>query len=239
MLAPRGRRNEAVTLDAGDLERLPYTRRVITEALRLYPPAYLLGRQAVADVVLEGYRIPAGTTLLMSQYLMHRDARFFPDPEMFLPDRWAAPDPDSATPRLPALRLLSVRRRATRLHRRAAGLAGSDADPGRHQLPLAPAPPPERAGTGSRAAYHPAPARRPAPGTRAPLTARCERTPSAPPRPGVSRSPGQSSLVVEHITVVYGAGTRIEALCTALANGKQLLRADFHAAQPFLAGELA
>ena len=80
VLAPRGRRNEVVTLEAGDLERLPYTRRVITETLRLYPPAYLLGRQAVADVVLEGYRIPAGTTVLMSQYLMHRDARFFPRP---------------------------------------------------------------------------------------------------------------------------------------------------------------
>ena len=47
LLAPRGRRNEAVAMEAGDLERLPYTRRVITETLRLYPPAYLLGRQAV------------------------------------------------------------------------------------------------------------------------------------------------------------------------------------------------
>ena len=90
LLAPRGRRNEVATLKAGDLERLPYTRHVITETLRLYPPAYLVGRQAVENVVLEGYRIPAGTTLLMSQYLMHRDARFFPDPEAFLPDRCAA-----------------------------------------------------------------------------------------------------------------------------------------------------
>ena len=101
LLAPRGRRNEAVALEAADLERLPYTRRVITETLRLYPPAYLLGRQAVEDVVLEGYRIPAGTTVLMSQYLMHRDARFFPDPEAFLPDRWAAPEPGSAAPAPP------------------------------------------------------------------------------------------------------------------------------------------
>ena len=101
LLAPRGRRNEAVPLEAADLERLPYTRRVITETLRLYPPAYLLGRQAVEDVVLEGYRIPAGTTVLMSQYLMHRDARFFPDPEAFLPDRWAAPEPGSAAPAPP------------------------------------------------------------------------------------------------------------------------------------------
>ena len=93
LLAPRGRRNETVALEAADLERLPYTRRVITETLRLYPAAYLLGRQAVEDVVLEGYRIPAGTTVLMSQYLMHRDARFFPDPEAFLPDRWSAPAP--------------------------------------------------------------------------------------------------------------------------------------------------
>ena len=101
LLEPRGRRNEVMTLEASDLERLPYTRRVITETLRLYPPAYLLGRQAVADVVLEGYRIPAGTTVLMSQYLMHRDAHFFPNPEAFLPDRWAVPDPASAAPALP------------------------------------------------------------------------------------------------------------------------------------------
>ena len=101
LLAPRGRRDEAIALEAADLERLPYTRRVIAETLRLYPPAYLLGRQAVADVVLEGYRIPAGTTVLMSQYLVHRDARFFPDPEAFLPDRWAAPEPDSAAPAPP------------------------------------------------------------------------------------------------------------------------------------------
>ena len=97
LLAPRGRREEVVALEAADVERLPYTRRVITETLRLYPPAYLLGRQAVEDVVLEGYRIPAGTTVLMSQYLMHRDARFFPDPEAFLPDRWSAPESGSAT----------------------------------------------------------------------------------------------------------------------------------------------
>ena len=101
LLAPRGPRNAAVSLAAADLERLPCTRRVITETLRLYPPAYLLGRQAVADVVLEGYRIPAGTTVLMSQYLMHRDPRFFPDPEAFLPDRWTAPEPAGATPAPP------------------------------------------------------------------------------------------------------------------------------------------
>ena len=40
--------------------------------------------------MLQGYRIPAGTTVLMSQYLMHRDPRFYPDPDAFLPDRWAA-----------------------------------------------------------------------------------------------------------------------------------------------------
>ena len=90
LLAPRGGRDAAVTLRAADLEQLPYTRRVITETLRLYPPAYLIGRQAVEDVVLEGYRIPAGTAVLMSQYLMHRDARFYPEPDAFLPDRWTA-----------------------------------------------------------------------------------------------------------------------------------------------------
>jgi cytochrome P450 len=72
-----------------DLPRLPYTERVVLEIMRLYPPAYMLGRQAVAACELGGYHLPAKATVLMSQWLLHRDARWFDEPERFHPDRWA------------------------------------------------------------------------------------------------------------------------------------------------------
>jgi cytochrome P450 len=74
---------------ATDLPRLAYTEHVLLESMRLYPPAYVIGREAVADCEVLGYRIPAGTTLFMSQWVVHRDPRWFDEPEKFLPDRWA------------------------------------------------------------------------------------------------------------------------------------------------------
>ncbi len=71
-----------------DLPRLPYTERVIKEAMRLYPPVWALVRNAVEDCEIGGYRIPAGDTIFMSQWVMHRDARFYEDPGRFDPDRW-------------------------------------------------------------------------------------------------------------------------------------------------------
>jgi cytochrome P450 len=74
-----------------DLPQLQYTRMVLTEALRLYPPAWLMTRRARQEVVIGDYRFPPGTFFLLSPYLTHHDARFFPDPEAFVPTRWAAP----------------------------------------------------------------------------------------------------------------------------------------------------
>lgn len=71
-----------------DLERLPYLDGVISESLRLYPPAYALARTATEPFDLAGYHFPAGTTVLMSQWVMHRDPRYFEDPEVFRPERW-------------------------------------------------------------------------------------------------------------------------------------------------------
>jgi len=71
-----------------DLPRLPYTEMVIKEALRLYPPAWGIGRRAIRDVDVGGYRIRAGTNVFILQWLTQRDARFFPDPERFDPERW-------------------------------------------------------------------------------------------------------------------------------------------------------
>jgi len=73
---------------AAAVTRLPYTEAVLNEALRLYPPAYAFGRRAVRDTTVGDHQVPAGTTVLMSPWAMHRDPRFFEDPEQFLPDRW-------------------------------------------------------------------------------------------------------------------------------------------------------
>jgi len=73
-----------------DLPRLVYTRQVLTEAMRLYPPVYVIGREPVRDVQVGGYTLPAGSSVFMSQYVMHRNPRFYPDPERFDPQRWTA-----------------------------------------------------------------------------------------------------------------------------------------------------
>jgi len=73
---------------AEDLGRLPYTLMVIKESMRLYPPAWGVGRRALQDFELNGYRIPAGTNIFLLQWVTHRDPRFFPDPERFDPERW-------------------------------------------------------------------------------------------------------------------------------------------------------
>lgn len=71
-----------------DLRRLPFTEMVLTESMRLYPPAWVLGRTALEDMEVGGYRVPAGSTLLTSQWVLHHDERWFPDPLAFLPERW-------------------------------------------------------------------------------------------------------------------------------------------------------
>jgi len=84
--------------EAKDAESLPYLDAVIRESLRLYPPAYLIARAAVEPFDLGGYSFPAGTTVLMSQWVMHRDPRYFPEPLAFRPERWL----DGLSARLPA-----------------------------------------------------------------------------------------------------------------------------------------
>jgi cytochrome P450 len=76
-----------------DLPRLPYTDMVVREAMRIYPPVWIIGRRALSPFRLGGYELPAKTNVLMSQLLMHHDARYFPEPEQFDPERWKAGDP--------------------------------------------------------------------------------------------------------------------------------------------------
>ena len=71
-----------------DVQRLRYTEMVLTESMRLYPPAWALGRLAVKETVIDGYSIAPGSLVLMSQYVTHRDARFYTDPLVFDPERW-------------------------------------------------------------------------------------------------------------------------------------------------------
>jgi cytochrome P450 len=76
----------APTLD--DLPALEYTTQVVKESMRLYPPAWRVGREATIDTEVGGYPIPAGSQLIMSQWTLHRDARYFDDPLAFRPERW-------------------------------------------------------------------------------------------------------------------------------------------------------
>jgi cytochrome P450 len=71
-----------------DLPRLAYTRMVLAESMRLYPPAWIVGRRALAPFDVRGYTIPPRSVVLSCQYLMHRDARWFPEPSRFDPERW-------------------------------------------------------------------------------------------------------------------------------------------------------
>jgi cytochrome P450 len=72
----------------GDVPQLKYTEMVMAESLRLYPPAWAMGRKALHDFELGPYLLPAGTTVLMAQWIAHRDATYFPDPLRFDPERF-------------------------------------------------------------------------------------------------------------------------------------------------------
>jgi cytochrome P450 len=74
--------------EAAGLQQLPYTQMVLMEAQRLYPPAWAIGRKALRDFEVSGYRVRAGTNIVISQWVLHRDPRLYPDPERFDPERW-------------------------------------------------------------------------------------------------------------------------------------------------------
>ena len=81
-----------------DLPRLPYVSGIFAETLRLYPTVAMIFRRALEDHPVGGHVIPAGGIVVLSQYLKHRDARFYPNPDEFDPDRWA-PEVRAGRPR--------------------------------------------------------------------------------------------------------------------------------------------
>jgi cytochrome P450 len=80
-----------------DLPALGYADRVVREAMRLYPPVWAIGREVRERCTVAGYDLPAGTQLWMAEWVVHRDPRYFPEPELFRPERWE----DDLAKRLP------------------------------------------------------------------------------------------------------------------------------------------
>jgi cytochrome P450 len=74
--------------DISDLQSLPYCEAVIKESMRLYPPAWTLAREVIKEFDVGEYHIPQGSNVVMCQWIMHRDARHFSNPEAFEPGRW-------------------------------------------------------------------------------------------------------------------------------------------------------
>lgn len=71
-----------------DLPNLPYTKMVLAEGRRLYPAVWTIGRFVRSNVSFDGYLVPAGSIVMASQWVMHHDPRYFPDPDRFDPSRW-------------------------------------------------------------------------------------------------------------------------------------------------------
>jgi cytochrome P450 len=73
---------------ANDIPKLQYTEKVLRESMRLYPPVWTIGRYVENDYYVGEYTIPAGSSILMSQYVMHHNPKYYEEPEQFNPDRW-------------------------------------------------------------------------------------------------------------------------------------------------------
>jgi cytochrome P450 len=78
---------------AGTAVDLPRTRAALAESLRLWPPSWMFSRRILEPLTLGGRSVPAGTMCLVSPYLLHRDPRWWPEPERFRPDRWLTSEP--------------------------------------------------------------------------------------------------------------------------------------------------
>ena len=82
-----------------DTAKLPYTTAVFSESMRLFPPVWVVGRRALEDVTIGGYEVPRRTIVITSQYLIHRDERYWPNALEFHPERWLDESAQAARPR--------------------------------------------------------------------------------------------------------------------------------------------
>jgi len=129
-----------------DVANLPYSRMVLEEAMRLYPPAHTLGRQPIAADEVLGHRIPAGSTVLVVPWMLHRKPSLWERPDRFEPERFS---PERAAAR-PRFTLPAVRRRPAHLHRRGVRHGGRHLDPGDDRTALSPAPQARPSGRAAR-----------------------------------------------------------------------------------------
>ena len=83
-----------------DLPALPWTRAVFAESMRLYPPAWVIGRRALEPHPAGGHVVPPDALILLSQWVVHRDPRWWPEPERFAPERWIGDAAERARPKL-------------------------------------------------------------------------------------------------------------------------------------------
>lgn len=81
-----------------DIPALRYTKRAIQEAMRLYPPIWIIERRVIREDVIGGYHFPAGSSVVISPFALHRHPGFWEEPEKFDPDRFLQPPPDAYIP---------------------------------------------------------------------------------------------------------------------------------------------
>ncbi len=81
-----------------DIPQLPYTQRVLAESMRHYPPIWAIDRRAIRDTTIGGVHIPKGARVVMNQYAVHHDPRWYPNPDRFDPERWT-PEAQAARPK--------------------------------------------------------------------------------------------------------------------------------------------
>ena len=99
--------------NAEDVSQLTFVEQVVLESMRLFPPVYVIGREAIEPCEIGGFHVPRGTTMLMSEWVLHRDPRFFERPEAFDPAALDAGLSEATA----EVRLLPFRRRTQAVHR--------------------------------------------------------------------------------------------------------------------------
>ncbi len=119
------------------MEALPYSNMVVREAMRLYPPVWVVSRKTIEADTLGGFTVPPNTDVFFSPFFVHRHPDFWSDAEKFIPERFERPEGDDSAPSSPTL---PFSRRRAPLHRRDTGHLRNAGAPEPLRAPLQPAP---------------------------------------------------------------------------------------------------